>query len=143
MATLNGMRSQPADIRAALATLLAATRDGRLDALCERSGVQVLGVFGSAGRAGNEPHDLDIAVSFVGPPRTLELLDALTELTGCDDIDLMVLDEADPVARAEGLVGIPLFESDAGLYAISQMAALAERRDTEWLRRLDLEALAR
>jgi hypothetical protein len=38
-------------------------------------------------------------------------------------------------------VGIGLYERDAGDWAIGQMAALAERRDTAHLRRLDLDAL--
>jgi predicted nucleotidyltransferase len=136
------MPSQPADIRAALAQLVAAAADGRLDALSARLGVRVLGVFGSACREPSEAHDLDIAVSFLGDAEVLALIDGLTEFTGCDAIDIMELDVAGPVARAEGLVGIPLFEHEPGAYATAQMAALAEKRDTDWLRRLDLDALA-
>ncbi|MGH9244822.1 MAG: hypothetical protein ACRD29_10995, partial [Acidimicrobiales bacterium] len=85
---------------------------------------------------------LDVAVGFVGAARELELLDALIELTGYDTIDLLVVDRADPVARAQAFVGVPLYERQRGGYATEQLAALAERRDTEHLRRLDLRALA-
>jgi hypothetical protein len=76
-----------------------------------------------------------------GPNRLLELLDGLTALTDCDVIDVAVIDGANPVLRAEALVGLPLYEATPGDYAVTQMAALAERRDTAHLRRLDLDAL--
>lgn len=74
----------------------------------------------------------------------LAVLDELAGLTGSDDVDLLVLDDAGPVARERALVGsIALFESRPGAYAEAQMAAICERMDTDWLRRLDLELLAR
>ena len=54
-----------------------------------------------------------------------------------------MIDGASPVLRAEALVGLPLYEATRGAYAVTQMAALAERRDTAHLRRLDLDALRR
>jgi hypothetical protein len=130
------------------AALRAAAASGALDRIAERQGVRVLGVFGSAFRRWHDleapaPRDLDVSVTFVGPPRLVELLDDLVRLTQFDAIDLMLLDDADPVARAEGYVGLGLYERDPGEWATGQMAALAERRDTEPLRRLDLEALSR
>ncbi len=130
----------------ALDALIAAAAEGDLDRVAERHGVRLLGVFGSTFRRWHDsgapvPRDLDIAVSFVGPPNMVGLLDDLVQLTGYDAIDLMLLDDADPVARAEGFVGLGLYERDAGAWATGQMAALAERRDTEHLRRLDLDAL--
>lgn len=116
---------------------------GELDRVAERRGVRLLGIFGSASRPDADPADLDVAVSFAGPPDELGLIDDLVRLSGVDRIDLAVLDGADPVLRAHGLVGIPLYECEKGLFATEQMAALAERRDTEWLRRLDLGALGR
>jgi predicted nucleotidyltransferase len=132
--------------------LLAAATDGRLDALCESLGVRLLGLFGSAARrhrvpdpAAPAPRDLDVAVSFLheGSPPLLELVDGLVRLSGCDVVDVAVIDGAGPVLRAEALVGLPLYERTPGDYAVSQMAALAERRDTAHLRRLDLDALGR
>jgi predicted nucleotidyltransferase len=128
--------------REALARLVRATEDGTLDALCDALGVRVLGAFGSVVRDDPDPDDLDVGVGFDGPPHELELIDALARLTGSDRIDLAVLDGASPVLRAEALVGIPLYERTAGRFAIEQMAALAERRDTEHLRRLDLALMA-
>ena len=107
--------------------------------------MRLLGVFGSAARRDvgtGEPHDVDIAVSFLGAPQELALIDALTQITGYDHIDLAVIDGAAPLLRAEALVGIPLYEHEAGAYAEAQMAAMAIRRDTQWLRDLDRRALA-
>jgi predicted nucleotidyltransferase len=130
-----------------LRRLRAAARSGEVDAVCGRLGVRLLGVFGSAARRLRDPQspsprDLDVAVSFDGPPRELELLAELARLTGCDAVDLAVLDGANPLLRAAAFVGIGLYEKAPGGWASAQMAALAEYRDTEHLRRLDLEALA-
>lgn len=132
----------------ALDRLRAAAASGELDRVCERRGVRLLGVFGSAARRAHDPtapapSDLDVSVAFVGRPALLELLDDLVRITDDDNIDLLPLDDAEPVARAAGFTGIGLYERVAGDWAESQMAALAERRDTEHLRRLDLDALRR
>ena len=136
----------PVNPLTALERLRAAAASGELDAICERRGVRVLGAFGSAPRRLRHPEDplprdLDLSVSFAGPARVLELIDDLVQLTGYDGLDLLVLDDAEPLAKAEGYVGIGLYEREAGDWAIGQMAALAERRDTAHLRRLDLDAL--
>lgn len=123
--------------------LLAAADSGELDEICRTRGVRLLGLFGSAVRptGAASANDVDVAVSWDGPPDELGLIDDLVVLTGFDAIDLAVIDRADPLLRANALVGKPLFESEPGLYAVTQMAALAEERDTRWLRDLDLEAL--
>ena len=74
----------------------------------------------------------------------LALLDELTVLTGSDDVDLMLLERAGPVARERALVQcVPLYESEPTAYATAQVAAMGERMDTDWLRALDLEAMRR
>lgn len=128
----------------ALARLRQAAGEGVLDALCGRHRVRVLTVFGSALRPDAEPQDLDVAVRFeIGHAGdVLALLDELSRLTGSDDIDLMVLDHAGPVAKERALVGcLALYESEPCAYANAQMAAMCERMDTDWLRALDLETL--
>ena len=134
------------DPRTALHRLQAAAQDGRLEQLCRRQGVRVLTVFGSAVRADAEPRDLDVAVAFEhhGAADVLALLDELTQLTMSDDLDLLVLDRAGPVARERALVDcLPLYESEPTAYATAQVAAMGERMDTEWLRALDLETMRR
>lgn len=127
----------------ALDRLRAAAEDGTLDAICERHDVRVLGVFGSVLRS-TDPRDLDIGVGFrAAGGDVLGLIDDLTELTGYDRLDVAVIDGADPVLRARALGGLGLYESARGVFATEQMAALAEERDTAWLRRLDLETLIR
>ncbi len=58
-------------------------------------------VFGSAARDEPNPEDLDLAVRFSRDAKrdVLQLLDDLYELTGIEAVDLMVLDDAGPVAR--------------------------------------------
>ena len=127
---------------AALRRLRDAGSDGRLDTLCECHGLRVLGAFGSALNT-SDPHDLDIAALFVSNDFDLiGLYDDLTQLSGCDVLDIAVLNGAPPTLRARALCGLGLYEREAGDYAIAQMAALAEYRDTAPLRRLELERLA-
>ena len=130
-------------VREALDELMRAAGDGRLDAVSTELGVRVLGVFGSAVDPRSDPNDLDISVWFETDSHALELLDRLVEITGTDRIDLLDLGRAEPVARARGLTGIGLFEAEPGQWATTQMAALAQERDTEHLRELDRQALAR
>lgn len=135
-----------ADPRTALQRLEKAAGDGRLDAMAQRHGVRVLTVFGSAIRNAADPRDLDVAVGFEPGQRgdLLALLDDLSRLTGSDDLDLLVLDDAGPVARERALVGCrALYESGPSAYAHAQVAAMGERMDTDWLRAMDLETLRR
>lgn len=122
--------------------LIALGKEGRLDPICRARDVALLAVFGSATGAEGEPDDLDVGVCFVAGADVVGLLDDLIALTGYDRIDLVVLDGASPVVRAEALTGVPLYERESGQFARAQMAALGERRDTGWLRRLSLEAMA-
>ncbi len=123
--------------------LAAAAADGRLDELCQRLQVRLLGLFGSAARGtSTEASDLDVAVEWLADGDVLALLDALTALARFDRIDIAVLNGAGPTLRARGLTGVGLYENEPGAYAVAQMAALAEWRDTAWLRRLDLQRMA-
>lgn len=132
--------------RAALQHLVDAAQDGRLDAVCARHRVRVLTVFGSTVSGAPEPRDLDVAVRFEpsGQGDLLALLDDLAALTGSDDLDVLVLDRAGPVARERALVGcLPLYESEPMAYASAQTAAMGERMDSDWLRAQDLQTLRR
>jgi predicted nucleotidyltransferase len=130
--------------RAAAAELFAARADGRLDEMCRHHRVRVLGIFGSSARPGRTyPEDVDVAVGFLehdGP--VVALLGSLVDLVNCDCIDLVRVDGTEPLLRARAFAGVGLYEHEQGRWATEQMAALAEARDTAWLRRLDLEALA-
>lgn len=131
------------DARSALTILMQAADEGSLDRIMERIGVRILGAFGSATLSGDHtPSDLDIGVQFKEELRVLELIDELTALTRYDRIDITIIDGDHPVSDAEAMVGIPLYEAEPGAYATLQMATLAHRRDTEWLRELDLQRMA-
>ncbi|THV40944.1 nucleotidyltransferase family protein [Glycomyces buryatensis] len=124
-----------------------AAASGELAALCERYGLDLLVVFGSTAKGKAEPRDLDIAVSTRRGRSRLALLDlyeALTAVTGPCDIDVMVLDRADPVARREALLGtIPIYEHTPGRFAEVRMAALNQYAETAPMRALSLEMMTR
>jgi hypothetical protein len=69
-------------------------------------------------------------------------VDALTTITRFDRVNVGVLNGAGPTLRARALTGRGLYENERGAYAIAQMAALGEWRDTAKLRRLDLRRMA-
>jgi hypothetical protein len=72
------------------------------------------------------------------------LLDDLISLTELQDVDLMVLNNAGPVARERALVGsVRLFEGAPGILTREQLAAILERMDTQWLRDLAFAGMAR
>lgn len=128
-----------------LARLRRAARSGTLDALCARYGVQVLTVFGSAARGAAKPRDLDIGILFEmsARPDPLALIAELTSETDAD-VDVVTLNAAGALLRERALVGsIALFESTPGAWSRAATAAACERMDTDWMRRLDLELLAR
>lgn len=73
-------------------------RAGEIKELCRRYGVRRLEVFGSAARAGTEPHDFDFLVDFGSPhspsgaaDRYFGLLEGLEALLG-RPVDLVVAD---------------------------------------------------
>jgi hypothetical protein len=138
--------STMANAREALGRLRAAARDGRLEALCRRHGIRLLGAFGSAtDPSWPDPHDLDVAFQFEHGIRgdIVAVINGLVDLLHFQDVDVMDLGRADAVARTSGLVGgEPLYESQPGAFARAQEHAVKERLDTAWLRRIDLELLA-
>lgn len=131
--------------REALAVLVAAAEDGRLEEICDRFGLDLVSVFGSVldDRVA-EPSDLDVAVRFGGEPDEVGVISALTELAGCGKLDLLVLNRAGVVARSRALGpgSRGLFERTRGAYALAQMAAVTEEMETAPMRRRDLELLA-
>lgn len=133
--------------RAALARLRDSAGSGELARFCLERGVRLLVAFGSATdpqRTG-QAHDLDLAVSW-SPGARGDLFGLIADLVGwlqLDEIDVVDLDRAGIVVREQALAhGTPLVEAEPGLFARLQMAAITQRMDTEWLRRLDLTLLA-
>jgi predicted nucleotidyltransferase len=128
----------------ALERLRRAEASGVLAELAERLGLGLVVAFGSAARGEATARDLDIAVaSRSGDLHPTHVVLALMDLTGTDDVDLLDLDRAGPVARQHALVpGEPLYEFPPGEFGRQQMRASGERLSTEWMRRLDLALMA-
>lgn len=108
-------------------------------------GMDLVVLFGSAVRDPVTARDLDLAVRFqpYEPSRVLPALDALSELAGPVQVDLMILNHAGPVVREQALVfGEKLRASRADTFAEAQIAAVLERLDTDHLRRAELALLA-
>jgi hypothetical protein len=119
--------------------------DDALASLCQRHEVLLLTAFGSTVAGATAPGDLDLGVLFVrsAPADLLGLLDGLVALTGYDGFDVVDLGRAGPVIRERAMVGADiLYEREPGTWARESTAAMLERMDTDWLRRLSLEAMA-
>lgn len=108
----------------------------------------MLVVFGStvdSDRAGS-PGDLDVAVRLRDDAAgdLVDVVNALIDLTGTSDVDVLDLEAAGVVARARALgpSSEPLYEATSGDVARAQMAALTHAMETAPLRRRDLELLA-
>ena len=75
-------------------------------------------VFGSAQGGRVQPGgDVDIGVLFESPPSLgvqLELLADLQQALEVEEVDLIALNEANPILRFEAISGRPLFCRDAG-----------------------------
>lgn len=128
-----------------LTALQSAADSGELDALCARHRIRVLTVFGSAARGERTARDLDIGILFEpdAKPDTLAVMGELIDLAGTEDVDLVHLNRGGPVIRERALVdSIALHESQPGAFAEAQAVAIAERIETDPMRRLDLELLA-
>jgi len=127
-----------------LARLRAAAAAGGLEELCRRHRIRVLTVFGSAARDDPAARDLDVGV-LLEPDAAIDylpLIDDIERLTDAN-VDVVHLNAAGPVLRERALVGsVVLVESEPGAWASASTAAMLERMDTEWLRRLDLDLLA-
>ncbi len=132
--------------REGLERLRAAAASGELSALCQRSHVNLLTVFGSAGRGEADPRDLDIGI-LTEHGADFDLFRFITDvidLVGLEQVDVAHLNAAGPLLRERALVGSTiLYEGEPGTWARASTAAVMERMDTEWLRRLSLELLAR
>lgn len=129
----------------ALERLRAAVDSGELRTLCQQRHVTLLTVFGSAGRGEPDPQDLDIAV-LTEHGADFDLFGFITDLidlVGLERLDVVHLNAAGPLLRERALVGsLILHEGRPGTWARASTAAVMERMDTDWLRRLSLELLA-
>lgn len=132
-----------------LSRLRAARRSGEVAEVCRRHAVHLMVLFGSAVAVrgdGEEPGDLDLAVAF--RPGTqgdlLALVDELAELLDGDQIDVMDLASAGPVAAHRALTrGELVYEAEPHLFAERQIFAVNHYIETAPLRTALLESLTR
>lgn len=122
-----------------------AAEDGRLEAIAHARELTLVTVFGSVIDDPANAKDIDIAVL---PRRgtNLDILAVINDfllLTHSDDVDLLDLGRAGPVARQHALTySEVLYESRPGEFAEAQLKAGMERMDTEWFREHALRLLA-
>lgn len=114
------------DPREALERLLAARDDGRLDPVLDAHGITLVVVHGSVVDPDATPSDLDLALGHDGSVDMIRLHGDLYALTGFERFDLLDLERAGIVARAESLGhGRPSVEREGATFAEQQMIALA------------------
>ena len=133
------------DVPETLRRLRADRDNGRLGELCARVGVDLLVLFGSARRDPERAGDIDVAYSFVHGlvGDDLAVVNALGEVYG-DDLDIMPLDRAGPVAAYAALGGGEvLVQRTLDKFADRQMAAFGDYVDTQRFRDLQLEMMRR
>lgn len=126
-----------------IARLRADADSGVLEALCARLHVDLLVAFGSVLERPDTAGDVDLAYSFLrdDPGDHLDVVTALMEHYG-EGLDVMCLDRAGVVARWAALgPGEVLVERTPQKYAVSQMTAFGQYRDTHRLRELQLRTL--
>lgn len=120
------------------------TGSGQLDEFCAQHGIRLLVVFGSTVHrdAHHPPGDLDVAVRLRADTDVIRVTSALIAQLSCNDVDVLDLDRAGIVARANALAGaVPLYEDEQGAYSRAAMAALGLAADTAWIRDLQLDRL--
>lgn len=131
---------------AALEQLRLEARRGELADFCEGVGIELLTAFGSATDPDwpAPPRDLDLAVTMTDDTNLLVVINALMTHLDFEQIDVMDLERAGIVARAQALGrGELLHEATRGTFAERQILAVVQSADTKWMRDLQLEALAR
>lgn len=122
--------------------------DLRIDAAAlRRAGARLVVVFGSAVRGtARSESDLDVGVLFDGGRSDEPFdarLDAVASAVEADrPLDLVVLDEADPLLLREVAVdGRPVFEAEPGAFEEFRIRAIKRYFDTAWIRRIEAEVL--
>ena len=129
------------DARTALSRLR--SDDHGMTELADRFGLLLLVAFGSSVKTG-DARDLDLAVATERPLDAIAFMESLYQRTGYERFDVLDLNRANVVARLEALRdGETLFERRRGERNERLVQALALFWDTQWLRDLELEALAR
>ena len=120
---------------------------GELDGFCRERHIRGLTVFGSTGRGEDAPRDLDIGVisEYDSDFDIFAVIADFMGLLSLNEVDVAHVNRGGPVIRerALGPDSIWLYESEPGVLANAQMAAMTERMETDPMRWRNLELLAR
>lgn len=123
------------------ATLRERVADGSLASMCDRLGIDLLLLHGSAVDDPAAAGDIDLA--YLPTPGAdvdhLQVVEELARLVPGDHLDVMPLHRADPVATYAALgLGDPLVERRPDVFAEQQIRAFGEYRDTQKFRDMAL-----
>lgn len=115
-----------------------------LQYLKEKYDIKLIYIFGSCAKGTNKKNsDLDIAVLLGGdyaPFKKLELIGDLIEIFKRDDVDLVVLNEANPVLRHQVIkYGKIIFEESEEVRVNFEVQTLREYMDMEYFRKVQME----
>lgn len=111
-------------------------------------GVRLAVLFGSRARgAGSPESDVDIGVLLNAPVPGLtehSREDIAGAFSAEGEIDLVFLDDADPLMLFEVATGgRPIYQAAAGTFEEFRVRSIKRYYDTDWIRRIEAEALRR
>ncbi len=109
---------------------------GKLEAIFNEDGLQLVIVFGSAvsGKM-HKKSDLDVAFLFDRPIDTVALINKVTNLLHTDNIDVVDLKRASPLLKFSIVkTGRLIYENEVGLFSAFYSLALRMYIDTQKLR---------
>lgn len=115
-----------------------------LQYLKEKYDIKLIYIFGSYAKGTNKKNsDLDIAVLLGGdyaPFKKLELIGDLVEIFKRDDVDLVILNEANSVLRHQVIkYGKVIFEESEDVRVDFEVKTLREYMDMEYFRKVQMD----
>ncbi len=113
--------------------------------LCKKHGIMVFILFGSyAANRFDSESDVDVAILVKNPVSILKsrtrILKKLSDLFGYKDIDLVLLNHADPLLKFNiAREGKLIYEETKGLFNIFKVRAMSEHNDAKKFYQLEKE----
>ncbi len=119
---------------------------GNMDGLIEVYGIRLIYIFGSYAKGNNnEKSDVDIAVLLnndYNPMDKLELIGELTSVLRREDIDLVILNSANPVLRHQVIkYGKLIYMENEDVKVDFEVKVLKEYMDMEPFRKVQMDGI--